>query len=211
MEDEKLTVDVTVTLDITIELPGGDYTASAFIAHDDERGSMEKLQTDVTQALIDAGLEEIEVRLVADYLEFYSRYYFTINGASSINAAELGLISLGSETDAVASRLEPASNAYAIGYSSVIEAAQEEVRPPELYRVTPANSMVNGVLSDDLTLRLSLDSGTYAGGVTVLASVTNGEDAGTTANTGAIRCSQRFAPAGTTSSWVSSLITSTAG
>jgi hypothetical protein len=38
------------------------------------------------------------------------------------------------------------------GFSSVIDAAQEAERPESVYRVKAGSSMVNGVLSDDITL-----------------------------------------------------------
>ncbi|KPK75748.1 MAG: hypothetical protein AMJ79_09910, partial [Phycisphaerae bacterium SM23_30] len=177
-------LDDNVTLDITIELSGGDYSGLVNIATDENRTSMEDLQEDVNQALIDGGFSDIKVRLVADYLEFYSRYDFTIEGSSvsTVNAEHLGLAAVSTGSDVSGIRKEPSSNAYIIGFTSVIDSAQIAERPPVTYRIIPVNSMVNGVLSEDITLDLSIDSGAYAGVVTIFASATNGVDAGTAAN-----------------------------
>ena len=133
--------------------------------------------------MINSGLEEIKARLIGSYLEFYSRYDFTIEG-TSINAGYLGLSDVATGSDVSALRSEPASNAYVIGYSGIMNSADEAVRPPPYERIAPNDSMVNGVLSDDITLDLSINGGTYAGVVTVLKGSTDGTLAGTTANAG---------------------------
>ncbi|MCP4708575.1 MAG: hypothetical protein GY869_08125, partial [Planctomycetes bacterium] len=171
-----------VTLDVILELPGGDFNSAAVVAVDGTNTSMEALQADVIAALAANGLGDLKVRLLGDYFEFYSRYGFTILGDTSINADLLGLTSVVPDTDVKGIKLEPASNAYVIGFSSIIGSAQPGVRPPETYRVVPVNSMVNGVLTDDISFDLSIDSGTYASVVTVTASATDGTDSGTTAN-----------------------------
>ena len=173
----------TVSLDITVETPGGVTSTTVSIPVDGTNTSMADLYEDVAVALRDSGASDVYVRLLGDTLEFYSRYEFTIEGTST-NADLLGLTSVAGGSTGYGVKLEPAANPTVIGIPAIDTAAQEAVRPPVYYRVLPNDSMVNGCLSDDITLDLSIDSGTYAGSVTVLAADTNGTAGGTVANTG---------------------------
>ncbi|MEM2990727.1 MAG: hypothetical protein QXQ02_06040, partial [Halobacteria archaeon] len=170
-----------VTLKVSIEKPTGTITKSLVIPVDASNTVIDDLYRDVAQELADEFPGDLYVRMKGDYLEFYSRYDFTIKGTST-HADLLGLSKVATGSDVRGLRQELLSNAYVIGYSSIMDSAQLAVRPPWLYRVKPVDSMVNGRLSDDLTLRLSMDGGTYTGQVTIHASATNGDDPGTTAN-----------------------------
>ncbi|MEM4406491.1 MAG: calcium-binding protein, partial [Candidatus Methanomethylicaceae archaeon] len=170
-----------VTLKISIEKPTGTITKSLVIPVDASNTVIDDLYRDVAQELADEFPGDLYVRMKGDYLEFYSRYDFTIKGTST-HADLLGLSKVATGSDVRGLRQELLSNAYVIGYTSIMDNAQIAVRSPWLYRVKPVDSMVNGRLSDDLTLRLSMDGGTYTGQVTIHASATNGDDPGTTAN-----------------------------
>jgi len=172
-----------VTLRVSIEKPSGTISKSLVILVDATNTVIDDLYRDVAQKLALELPGDLYVRMSGDYLEFYSRYDFKIEG-TSIHADLLGLSTVAAGSDVRGLRKEPKSNAYVIGYTSVIDNPQLALRPPELYRVKPVDSMVNGVLSDDIVLRLSIDGGNYTGQVIINASATNGDAPGTTANAG---------------------------
>ena len=172
-----------VSLDITVENPAMVVSTTVTIPVDGTNGSLEDLYEDVAVALRDSAASDVYVRLLGDTLEFYSCYKFTIEGTST-NADLLGLDGVAGGTTAYSTKLETAANPTVFGFPSIDTAAQEAVRPQVYYRVQPNDSMVNGRLSDDITLDLSLDSGTYVGSITILAEDTNGVALGTVANTG---------------------------
>ena len=171
-----------VALYVRMVLPTGTITGHATTYHH-EYDSLDDLCRAINVALGGSDLNALKVRLVGDYLEFHSRYPFTILGVSP-NAELFGLTRVGEGTNVKATRSPAAFNAYVAGFSSVIDAAQVAERPEEVYRVKAGSSMVNGVLAHNLTLHLSIGGGTHTGAVTVLASATNGLEAETVANAG---------------------------
>ena len=96
--DPVLAVAPNVVLRVTVYLPEGAVSANVTLWPDGSNEDLGDLLEDINAAFAASAVDEVSARLVGNYLEFNSRYDFTISGTSS-NADALGLATVAARSE----------------------------------------------------------------------------------------------------------------